>query len=468
MTYQLADIELGKDGAEWKHGYIPLNAEAIKLKNHGSMPKSGKYFDKRTGHPTKFDKKGRRTSRTGYLSNKDGDRTEVTYNRKSIGTILPRGKGFTAVHRTQGDDESNHRTKEAAMAAIVKRHKAGGSGKARAAEAAKPLPKIRTTTHKRGSRALNDDPAMKDVHSVSRVTRDGKHIGSVHHHDNGEFSSHVSGTKSEKHHSLRAAIGAVVRRAHNARQAHKQKKAGQEQAAKDSWDRAHGPGGRMTAKDKKYPEISMADLSTPDARRSPAVSSQEFQKIAARGEKKYAAMSGKSSPAKGLDDNWNSIVDHSYEEAMRDWGGVTIDSHTGKDVPADADAYALTMREPGMPKVSIPEGSSKSTFRAAMNKARKSYDSILQRQGHNLGVFHDNDTKTIDIDPVALAKTRQDAEDIGAYTHAVGGAYHFKSGNGYWPPHVTNSAPRQLAQLKAQNAESAKQLAKTRKEVAKL
>jgi len=31
-------------------------------------------------------------------------------------------------------------------------------------------------------------------------------------------------------------------------------------------------------------------------------------------------------------------------------------------------------------------------------------------------------------------------EQVGSYTRAIGGAYHFKSGNGFWPPHVAEGA----------------------------
>jgi hypothetical protein len=65
------------------------------------------------------------------------------------------------------------------------------------------------------------------------------------------------------------------------------------------------------------------------------------------------------------------------------------------------------------------------------------YAAELARGGTYLGVFHDDDNARIDIDPVTIVATADDAEKIGAYTHAIGGAYHFATGNGHFPPHVT-------------------------------
>lgn len=190
------------------------------------------------------------------------------------------------------------------------------------------------------------------------------------------------------------------------------------------------------ARKLKFPEIHKSDLSTGDARRSRAVSSEEFQRVAARGAVKYKARSAASSPHSLKGQKLNDLIDRTYPEAMKDWGGTTTDSHTGRDLPSDADAYALTSRPPGMDSVSIPEGSSKNEYAAAIKNATTRFGDILGRKGHALGVFHDNDKHTIDIDPVLITSSVKDAEDIGAYTRAVGGAYHFKSGDGYWPPHV--------------------------------
>jgi hypothetical protein len=192
----------------------------------------------------------------------------------------------------------------------------------------------------------------------------------------------------------------------------------------------------VALKEHKLPEIHKSDLSSGDARRSRAVSSAEFQRVARRGAAKYKLRSGQSSPHALKGDKLNALIDRAHTEAMKPWGGLTTDSHTGKDLPGNADKYALTARAPGMDTVSVPEGASKAEFAKAMRQAVQKYGPILDRKGHSLGVFHDNDKGTIDIDPVLIADNLKDAEDIGAFTHAVGGAYHFKSGDGFWPPHV--------------------------------
>lgn len=195
----------------------------------------------------------------------------------------------------------------------------------------------------------------------------------------------------------------------------------------------------------RYPEIHKTDLSTPDARRSRAVSASEFQHIAAKGAAQYEQLKRKGSPTTGLDKNWNSIVNRAYTESRADWGGSTIDSHTGEFLPQGADKYALTVRDKGMSTVSVPRNASLPQFRKAMNEAKVKYADILKRQDHHLGVFNNVDTNRIEIDPVLVTGNKEHTETIGAYTRAVGGAYHFQSGLGFWPPHVADLSKKGAA-----------------------
>ena len=64
----------------------------------------------------------------------------------------------------------------------------------------------------------------------------------------------------------------------------------------------------------------------------------------------------------------------------------------------------------------------------------------MKISGAHLGVFRDEDTGRIDIDPVLVVDSLEDAEAIGAYTRNVGGAFSFGDGNGYWPPYVAEAA----------------------------
>lgn len=184
------------------------------------------------------------------------------------------------------------------------------------------------------------------------------------------------------------------------------------------------------------------------------VSHSEFQQLAGAG-KRYLDATEKKKSTKGLDENWDSIKDRSYELAKEPWGGATINSHTGTMIGDTAndvaqknaatqgkgfstDRYAITNRRPGQSQISLPTDVSREDFHAHMDSAREQYPQIANRGGH-IGVFHDADKGSIDIDPVQVVRTPNEVEKVGAYTHAVGGAYHFKSGNGYFPPHVKDS-----------------------------
>lgn len=94
------------------------------------------------------------------------------------------------------------------------------------------------------------------------------------------------------------------------------------------------------------------------------------------------------------------------------------------------------MKDKGVDTVSIPIGASREEFDAAMDTAKQRFGEILQREQHHLGVFRDDDLGRIDFDPVLVVSKRVDVDTIGAATRAIGGAYNFSDGNGYWPPHV--------------------------------
>lgn len=197
--------------------------------------------------------------------------------------------------------------------------------------------------------------------------------------------------------------------------------------------------------------ILASDLSSGDARRSRAVSPEEFAQVAARGKTKFDALRGRGFAADGLQngERWDKVRADAYNSTRSPWGGVTVDAHTGAHVAEDADLYALTVRDPGMDPVSVSPSASREEFDRAMDEARDKYRAILRRPGSHLGVFHDQDTGRIDIDPVYVTPSLTDVEEIGAYTHAVGGAYHFQSGDGFWPPHVKDEVMEQGNRKKA-------------------
>lgn len=180
------------------------------------------------------------------------------------------------------------------------------------------------------------------------------------------------------------------------------------------------------------------DEITADERRgdSRPVSSDEFQRLARAGREQLDRFIANSAPIDGLDDNWDAIKSHAFDEALKSWGGSTIDARTGEPLLDGANRYALTVKDGGVSTVSVPENATRSEFNAAMDAAKEKFRSILERENHFLGVFHDDDLNRIDIDPVTVVDTLGEVHAIGAATRAIGGAYCFADGNGYWPPHV--------------------------------
>lgn len=169
------------------------------------------------------------------------------------------------------------------------------------------------------------------------------------------------------------------------------------------------------------------------------VSHDEFQRLARVGQSQLDEFARLKSPHTGLDEHWSKIKSESYAEVVKPWGGATIDSHTGKALPQGANAYAITVKS-GQQTVSVHEHATEVEFSSAMDKAKKQFSTILQRQSHYLGVFHDDENHRIDIDPVLVVTKRSDVDTIGAASHSIGGAYNFSDGNGYWPPHVAEGA----------------------------
>jgi hypothetical protein len=170
------------------------------------------------------------------------------------------------------------------------------------------------------------------------------------------------------------------------------------------------------------------------------VSHEEFQRLAHLGNQWIDRAKRDASPTTGLDRNWPQIRERAFKEAQKPWGGATINSHTGEFLPDGADLYALSVKPRGMVTISVPETSSQQEFEQAMDQARQMFGPALQRAHFHLGVFHDDEHHRIDIDPVAIVDSTDLVDQVGAYTRAIGGAYHFHTGNGHWPPHVAEGA----------------------------
>jgi hypothetical protein len=119
-----------------------------------------------------------------------------------------------------------------------------------------------------------------------------------------------------------------------------------------------------------------------------------------------------------------AIKQIAYKRAQGSWGGATI-RHDGYMVPDGTDAYAVAVS----PTVSVFENASFATFAAA-------FDGVMANigTGYYIGVFHDNVKRTIDFNMVTVVDSTDEVDALYAAGNPVtGGAYHFASGDGYWP-----------------------------------
>lgn len=179
--------------------------------------------------------------------------------------------------------------------------------------------------------------------------------------------------------------------------------------------------------------------------RSRAVSNPEFQALAREGKSMLDERQSHGGPTTGLDKNWEGTKHRAWDAAQKSWGGTTIDSHTGEWVKDGENKFALTVKEPGQKTISInATHGTFDDFSKAMDRAKEEFPQ-LRNAGMHLGVFHNDDVDRIDIDPTLVVNTLHEVEAIGAYTHAVGGAYNFKDGLGYWPPHVAGLSKGDVA-----------------------
>lgn len=167
------------------------------------------------------------------------------------------------------------------------------------------------------------------------------------------------------------------------------------------------------------------------------VTHAEFQHIAGEGQAYLQHLASHPAGTRGLDRHWDTIKQTAYESAQEPWGGVTVNARTGRSLHPRAQVYAVTAKHPGQESVSVPVGASHEEFGAAMDRAREAFPQLAHKN-HHIGVFHDVDENRIDIDPVVVVRRKEHAEQIGAATHNIGGAFNPRSGNGYFPPHVAD------------------------------
>jgi hypothetical protein len=187
--------------------------------------------------------------------------------------------------------------------------------------------------------------------------------------------------------------------------------------------------------------LTQSQFSNPDTPRTRQVTPAEYSALALRGRDRLNGMLDDSAAPDALQgQTWDEVKSQAWDSVQTEWGGITVDAHTGQAVTGDEDAYAITFRPPGTETVSVPIGGSREEFDAAMEQALTQFggeqDSPLWAQQAHLGVFRNDDTGNYEIDPVLVFDNLDDVEAVGAYSGSEGGAYNFKDGLGYWPPHV--------------------------------
>jgi hypothetical protein len=168
------------------------------------------------------------------------------------------------------------------------------------------------------------------------------------------------------------------------------------------------------------------------------VDADEFHAVASQGRDLLNGMAGNTQPMSGLMTKLDTIKAATWAQVQKPWGGATINPWTGEMLPDGVDKYALSVKAPGVKSISIPEDTSQQTFERILDEAIVKFRPQLEQSNHYLGVFHDDENGRIDIDPVVVVDNASQAEAIGAYTHNIGGSYHFATGNGHFPPHVAD------------------------------
>ena len=114
-----------------------------------------------------------------------------------------------------------------------------------------------------------------------------------------------------------------------------------------------------------------------------------------------------------------------YERTRQPWGGATVRQSDGWLVPDGTDAYAVAVTD----TVSIPDTASYEQFVSAYDQSRAQF-----ADAPYIGIFHDDMLNVIEFNGVTICPDTPCVDDL--HKHGVpmpGGAYHFASGNGYWP-----------------------------------
>lgn len=176
------------------------------------------------------------------------------------------------------------------------------------------------------------------------------------------------------------------------------------------------------------------------------VDADEFHAVASQGRDLLNGMAGNTQPMAGLMSKLDTIKAAAWSQVQKPNGAATINPWTGEMLPDGADKYALSAKAPGVKAISLPEDISQAGFERALDEAIVKFRPQLEQSSHYLGVFHDDDSGRIDIDPVVVVDNAGQAEAVGAYTHNLGGALHLATGTGHFPPHIAEEPGQPVQQ----------------------
>jgi hypothetical protein len=190
-------------------------------------------------------------------------------------------------------------------------------------------------------------------------------------------------------------------------------------------------GGCDHSSDSDFRPLTRADVDVPaeSLDRSPRVSVVELAQLFVEGRYLYRELTA-------LQDPWSLSEDqftYALRRTVKPWDGVTFKRSGGTaDVMTDGYGtrcahgdYAVAIRPRGASQVSIPLGDP-----VALERVTREFTA----RAPFIGVFRDEVARRIDVDPVAIVRSRRAADALGVYCGSTGGAYRYSDGLGYWAP----------------------------------
>lgn len=117
-----------------------------------------------------------------------------------------------------------------------------------------------------------------------------------------------------------------------------------------------------------------------------------------------------------------------FKRCQANWGGATLNVRTEEFVANDYDGYAYAISD----TVSVCDRVTFAEFASTLDKVVNAW--LEDGDVSYIGFFHDNTKGTIDINVAFVVDSKSkvdEAFDMGI--KMLGGAYHFLTGNGYWP-----------------------------------